>query len=114
MNVSELQKETYQVAKSRGWYQEAASRDEIWKHLGNIHTEISEAWELARQPDFNPQAIWVHEKKGSPEGLPIELADVILRVLATAEHYGIDMESALVEKIHFNKTRPWKHGGKVI
>jgi len=28
--------------------------------------------------------------------------------------YGIDLEAAIAEKMEYNKTRPFKHGGKVI
>ena len=51
---------------------------------------------------------------GKMEGIPSELADVIIRVLDMCEHYGIDIEAALKEKHEFNKTRPYKHGGKVM
>ena len=49
-----------------------------------------------------------------PEGIPAELADVILRILDMCGQYGIDISSALAEKHEYNKTRPYKHGGKVI
>jgi len=51
---------------------------------------------------------------GKMEGIPSELADVIIRVLDMCEHYGIDIEATLKEKHEFNKTRPYKHGGKVM
>lgn len=49
---------------------------------------------------------------GKIEGVPSELADVIIRVLDMCEHYGIDIEAALAEKHAYNKTRPFRHGGK--
>ena len=55
-----------------------------------------------------------HGEDGKPEGIPTELADVILRVLDMCGHYGIDIGSMLAEKNEYNKARSFKHGGKVI
>ena len=48
------------------------------------------------------------------EGIPIELADVIIRIADLCGHYGIDLESAIEEKMEYNKTRSYRHGNKVI
>ena len=47
-----------------------------------------------------------------PEGIPIELADVIIRVLDLCGRYGIDIEAAIREKHAYNLTREHRHGGK--
>jgi NTP pyrophosphatase (non-canonical NTP hydrolase) len=49
-----------------------------------------------------------------PEGIPSELADIIIRVLDVAYRYGIDLEEVLLEKLAFNETRGYRHGGKKI
>ena len=49
-----------------------------------------------------------------PEGIPIELADVIIRILDYCGKEKIDIGQALNIKHEYNKTRPYKHGGKVI
>lgn len=54
---------------------------------------------------------FVHLK---PEGVPTELADVVIRVFDLAGWLGIDLASAIREKMRFNKTRPYRHGGKAI
>ena len=38
----------------------------------------------------------------------------ILTGSQTCEAEGIDLEQAIIIKNEFNKTRPYKHGGKVI
>lgn len=48
-----------------------------------------------------------------PEGVPTEMADIIIRVLDAACAYGIDIDKAIAEKVAYNRTRPYKHGGKV-
>lgn len=47
-----------------------------------------------------------------PEGVPIELADIILRVLDIAGGEGIDIQWALSIKAAYNAHRPHLHGGK--
>lgn len=46
------------------------------------------------------------------EGIPSELADVVIRVMDICEHYGIDFEAAIAEKHAYNLTRPYRRGGK--
>lgn len=45
-----------------------------------------------------------------PEGIPSELADVIIRALDIAAHLDIDIEKAVAEKMAYNRTRPKRHG----
>lgn len=45
-----------------------------------------------------------------PVGFPSELADAIIRILDLCAAYDIDIDKAMMEKIAYNKTRPYKHG----
>ena len=47
-----------------------------------------------------------------PEGIPAELADVLIRVLHMCAFFGIDIEAAIADKMAFNETRPHRNGGK--
>lgn len=47
---------------------------------------------------------------GKPEGVPIEIADVVIRLFDFAGTYGIDLEQAVLGKMAFNTGRPYKHG----
>ena len=67
-----------------------------------IHTELSEAMQEWRKPDRN----W--------EAIAEEMADVVIRVADSAEDWGIDLEQAVIDKMAYNRTRPYKHGGKVV
>lgn len=49
-----------------------------------------------------------------PLGIPSELADVLIRLVDTADRYGVDLDAAVAEKIRFNRTRGHRHGGKVV
>lgn len=50
---------------------------------------------------------------GKPEGLPSELADIIVRVCDMAHNLDIPLVDAIEEKLRYNKRRGYKHGGKV-
>lgn len=109
LTISELQQDVHQTAKDHGWWEDPPSFPEI---IALIHSEASEALEEYRS-DHKPQETYYRED-GKPEGIPTELADVVIRVLDYCEATGIDLESAIVIKNEFNKTRSYKHGGKVI
>lgn len=47
-----------------------------------------------------------------PEGVPIELSDVIIRVLDACHEWGIDIDQAMKIKMDYNEHRPHRHGGK--
>ena len=46
------------------------------------------------------------------EGVPSELADVVIRIMDICEYYGIDLEKVILEKHEYNKKREFKHGNK--
>lgn len=45
-----------------------------------------------------------------PEGVPSEVADVVIRAFDFAHEFGIDLAAMIDEKLRFNATRPHKHG----
>lgn len=49
-----------------------------------------------------------------PEGIPSELADVIIRVWSLCGEAGVDLGPVIVEKLNYNATRAQRHGGKAI
>ena len=48
-----------------------------------------------------------------PEGIGTELADCIIRILDYCGHAGIDIDGIMARKMEYNKSRPYRHGGKV-
>jgi NTP pyrophosphatase (non-canonical NTP hydrolase) len=79
--------------------------------LALIHSEVSEALEAVRLGNF---ISFVDPDTGKPEGMAIELADVIIRIFDLAESLGLDIEEALRAKHSFNVSRSHRHGGKTI
>jgi NTP pyrophosphatase (non-canonical NTP hydrolase) len=75
-----------------------------------IHSEVSEALEAYRDGDNDLR----FTEGGKPEGIPSELADIVIRVADMAAYLGIDLDAAIKAKMAYNATRPHKHGRKVL
>lgn len=163
--LAELAELVHDMAKEKGWWK--GTRD--WPEIAClIHSEISEAVERYRDGELA-----MHFINGKPEGMVVELADVVIRCLdylaskglhtghlyretaawwigttkspigrgtldamhsahtvlgydnhetgvyecikyafQAADCLGVDLASAIVAKIEYNATRPYRHGGK--
>ena len=49
-----------------------------------------------------------------PEGIAIELADLLIRVFDMSRELKIPILSALDWKMDYNKTREYRHGNKTL
>ena len=135
MNLNEFAKEVHHNAVEHGWWEEPRSFGEI---IALCHSELSEALEEyrsgkpmvyydCRADEYDEDCICepgdtgcgyssvgCTEKSEKPEGIAVELVDCIIRILDYCGKEKIDIESVLRLKHEYNKTRPYKHGGKVI
>ena len=104
-----MQKEVHNTAVEKGWWGEGGS-DKDDRNQGEMialmHSELSEALEALRHG--NPP----DDKCPEFDGVSVELADVLIRMMDFAEAFGYDIAGATVAKMAMNKGRSHKHGGK--
>jgi len=105
--LNELSEQIHETAVEKGWWNEPIRS--FPEQLVLIHSEVSEALEQFRE-GHEPSAYYFVD--GKPEGIPTELADIIIRVLDTCAYYGIDIDSFMALKLKYNEGRSYRHGGK--
>ena len=132
MTLSDLTEWVRKVNTDNGWRDNteealtgSARANALIKDIALIDTEAAEGIEEVRNGNdiqayysdgtgeryLEPKALDGSLRK--PEGLPSELADVVIRAVDTADKWGIDLESAIEVKMRFNASRGHRHGGKV-
>lgn len=105
--LNELAEQIHETSKEKGWWDEPLRT--FPEQLVLMHSELSEALEEYRLGHKPTDEYFID---GKPEGIPSELADVIIRVLDTCAYYGIDIDSSIMLKMKFNQSREYRHGGK--
>lgn len=90
-------------AVEKGWWESNRSDGEC---IALMHSELSEALEYLRKG--NGASDHITGFSGGEE----ELADVVIRIMDFAERKGMAVSAAILEKMKFNATRPYKHGKK--
>lgn len=116
--LGDLAKAINEWCYRKGWNQGLI----LGNMVANLHTEISEAWECIRE-GHDAREIWYEDPDlhtqgevpfpgHKPEGFPVELADLIIRVLHICAVYDIDIDKVLAEKMAYNETRSFRHGNK--
>lgn len=126
MHLKEIQKRVHELSRAKGWYDGAPLN--VPEKLALIHSEISESLEDVRKPSAKLAELGYEGPK--PCGFPSEISDALIRIadlcgaqaldlagavlllLDLSAKLGIDVEEMVEIKHAYNKTRPYRHGGK--
>jgi hypothetical protein len=108
LSINNFAKEVHENSIYKGWWEKEISFTEF---ISLCHCELSEALQDYRD---NCRVNRVYEKDNKPTGIPVELADCILRILDFCAANKIDIEQVLTQKHEYNKTRSYRHGDKKI
>lgn len=136
VNMNELAKEIHENAVAHGWWEEERSFGEI---VALCHSELSEALEEYRagrpnewhgctegdlglrcEPTDECDCLMFGEESDckyrdhKPEGIAVEMADCLIRILDWFGKEGLDVDRIIREKMEYNKSRPYRHGGKKL
>jgi NTP pyrophosphatase (non-canonical NTP hydrolase) len=98
MDIKELTQRMHVFVTSKGWYEIESQRPQTLRNLAiSLSLEANEVLEHFQ---------WQEESKNR-EKLASELADVALYLLQLASLSGIDLESAILQKLEINSNREW-------
>jgi NTP pyrophosphatase (non-canonical NTP hydrolase) len=111
LSILQLIEQAHATAKEKGWWEDPNSPDNhIGMKLMLMVSELAEGLEEYRSGRALDE-IW-YQTDGKPEGIPVELADVIIRIADLCGYHKIPLMRAILQKLAYNKTRPHRHGNK--
>jgi len=102
MTLNKLAEAAAATSLTNGWWPETKNEADEAQQAGlvllRIHSEVSEVFKEIRH-GRNPDE---------------EIADVLITALVLAGHLRVDVDKAVADKMERNKSRGYRHGGKLI
>lgn len=104
-----LQREFYDECMISGWDPEL--KLSFGEEIAHLHEEVSEIFRALRQyHDFEIH----YDENGKPQGIPIEMADVLIGLFYNAEVHGFDLLAAAEIKHKWNLRRNYRSEGRQV
>lgn len=112
--ISNFVVEAHQTAVDNGFY---SVEQNLGNMCSNLHGEVSELWEAYRAGKLNSLCDKSEAMKAlglAPlTSLEEECADIVIRVFDICGYFKVDLANALLNKMKYNKSRKFRHGGKL-
>lgn len=134
--IAQMTRVVREINRANGWLDDERT---VGDDIALLHSEASEAleayrdhglddatdadaqrayeehrWADARGKLPEPCADQCQTTPPKPEGFGSELADVLIRLLDTADRRGVDLVAEFERKSAYNATRGHRHGGKLL
>jgi NTP pyrophosphatase (non-canonical NTP hydrolase) len=103
-HFNQQQRVNFKISKEHGFEEEDQN---FYQKIALMHCELSEVVEYERK---DPEAKSDHIPEFT--GVEEEFADVIIRIMNTAQFRHLRLAEAIVAKSDYNATRPFMHGKK--
>jgi len=126
LGIEELCAISSQIALEHGWKNDFPTQSlltvtEIAEAVEEFrdHRGLNEIWYSHTVKSNNGKTKTISEVSADtpgakPEGIPVELGDAIIRICDWCGQNAIDLLTAIRIKVEYNRTRPFRHGGKAI
>ncbi len=108
--ITEFSREIHELAISKGWWEEEVTPTTIASHAAMATGELCGEF----LQEIRTGGVERIGDDGKPRGPATEAGDAILRILDLCAAAGYDIGEAILRKHEYNKTRPYKHGGKTV
>lgn len=97
-----------EIAKAQAGEITETEVNAVLAKIGLAIGELSEAVEELRVGRIATEII-----NGKPEGVVVEMADAVIRIMHLVDMLGGDLAAEIETKMSFNKTRGHRHGGRL-
>jgi NTP pyrophosphatase (non-canonical NTP hydrolase) len=107
-DLANLAQQVHQINVKNGWYDfKRTPGDEV----ALLHSEVAELFECIRNNQWTTS---FEGEDNKPVGAHSECADILIRLMDFCNRYNINLGKEVETKLEYNKSRSYRHGGKVL